>query len=231
MDKSDSFVTLPNLITLANLFCGCLGVAWAFEGQLEWSVYMIWVCAILDVLDGLVARGLGVSSNLGKQLDSMADLVSFGLLPSAILYVICLEYLPYPWPFITFLVVVFSSLRLARFNLDSEQATNFRGLPTPASAILISSFPSIIHQNSDFLRLGLEKPIFWLLLIGILSYLLISNIRLLGFKFQNYGWSENKYRYILIGLGVVLIATLGILAIPWILLAYIVISVIWQVSS
>ncbi len=219
---------LPNLITLASLFCGSLGVVWAVEFQIQWAVYMIWICAALDLLDGLVARGLGVSSDLGKHLDSLSDLISFGLLPATIIYSLSSGYLNDPWPYSSFALTLFSALRLAKFNLDPEQDIDFKGLPTPANALLISSFPALIDQNSENLRHGLENPALWLLIIGILCYLLVSNIRLFGFKFQNLIWAENKYRFLFIGMSIIAGLALGILAIPLIMLLYFVMSVIWQ---
>ncbi|GJM30677.1 MAG: CDP-diacylglycerol--serine O-phosphatidyltransferase [Cyclobacteriaceae bacterium] len=219
---------LPNLITLSNLFLGCMGVVWAFELDLERAVYMIWICAVLDVLDGLAARAVGVASELGKQLDSLADLVSFGLLPSAILYTLWLSFIPTPWAILSFLITVFSALRLAKFNLDPDQGTNFKGLPTPATALLISSFPMITDQNIDIIRLGLENQVFWFLIVGLLCYLMVSNVPLIGFKFKNFSWNDNKHRYFILGCAVTLIAFLGTLGIPWILFIYIGISLVWQ---
>ena len=198
MIKQRTLGLIPNLLTLTNLYCGSIGVVFALEQELDWAVYMIWACAVLDVSDGLAARALGVSTKLGKQLDSLADLVAFGLLPAAILYTLSVEYIEMPWPIGVFLITVFSAIRLARFNLDPDQEVNFKGLPTPANAILISSFPHLIHQNSDFLRPGLENQFFWFLIVAILSYLLVSRIPLMGFKFENYSWTDNKYRYIMI---------------------------------
>jgi CDP-diacylglycerol--serine O-phosphatidyltransferase len=221
---------LPNLITLAGLFCGCLGVVWALDFQIQWAVYMIWTCAILDLLDGLIARGLGVSSVLGKQLDSLSDLISFGLLPATIIYSLSSGYLNDPWPYASFVLPLFSALRLARFNLDPEQNIDFKGLPTPANALLISSFPALIDQINENLRLELENPVIWLLIIGILSYLLVSKIRLFGFKFQNLNWADNKYRYLFIAMSLITWLVMGILAIPVIMLLYLLMSAMWQYS-
>ena len=228
MIKSKFLGFIPSLLTLTSLFCGCLGTVWAFNQQIDWAIYMIWTSAVLDTLDGMAARILGVSSELGKQLDSLADLVTFGLVPSVILYTLSTQYLSPPWPFVTFSITIFSAIRLARFNLDPDQSTNFKGLPTPANAILISSLPLILRQNPDFLRLGLENPLFWLLIVGALSYLLVSKVPLLGFKFQNFSWADNKYRFTVIALGLLMALIMGILAIPWILLMYMATSVIWQ---
>ncbi|MDH3710392.1 MAG: CDP-diacylglycerol--serine O-phosphatidyltransferase [Cyclobacteriaceae bacterium] len=219
---------LPNLITLGNLFCGCLGIVWAFAGELHLAVYMIWLAAILDFGDGLVARLAGVSSDLGKQLDSLADVVSFGLLPSVILYQLISQYLPNTlWPYIAFLVVLFSALRLAIFNLDEEQTSEFKGMPTPANALLISSFPTIFGQNSEILRLGLESPVFWVVLTVLLAYLLVSKIRLFGLKFKNFGWRDNQFRYIFLLISMLALVIWQITAIPIVVLVYLLLS-IWR---
>ena len=232
MAKQYRLQVIPNLVTLTSLFCGCLGVTWALDQQLDLAVYMIWICAGLDVLDGLVARALGVSSNLGKQLDSLADLIAFGLLPATILYAVSLDYIAPPWSYAVFLITVFSAIRLARFNLDPDQEVNFRGLPTPANALLISSFPYLITQNLEFLRPGLENQFVWLLIVAVLSYLLVSRIPLLGFKFSNYGWADNKYRYLIFGLVAILCLSIGVVsAIPWIILAYFLVSLVWYYNQ
>ncbi len=219
---------LPNLITLSNLFCGCLGIVWAFAGELHLAVYMIWLAAILDFADGLVARLVGVSSELGKQLDSLADVVSFGLLPSVILYLLIIQYLPNTlWPYMAFLVVLFSALRLAKFNLDEEQTSDFKGMPTPANALLISSFPTIFRQNSEILRLGLESPVFWVVLTVLLAYLLVSKIRLFGLKFKNFGWRDNQFRYIFLLISLLALVIWQIKAIPIVVLVYLLLS-IWR---
>lgn len=220
---------LPNLLTLCNLFCGCLGVVWAFENQFELAVYMIWLAALLDFGDGLVARLVGVSSELGKQLDSLADVVSFGFLPSVILYQLISHYLPNPswWPYLGFLMVLFSALRLARFNLDDEQTTDFKGLPTPANALLISSFPAIFRQNIEFLRPGLESPLFWVVVNVLLAYLLVSKIPLFGLKFKSFRWRDNRYRYVFLIVSLLALGLWHIKALPLVILVYLLLS-LWR---
>ena len=220
--------SVPNFITLSSLFCGCLGVVWTLNLDISYGVWMIWTCSVLDLLDGLVARMLSVSSDLGKQLDSLSDLVAFGLLPATIIYALSGQYISGIWPYAAFIMVVFSSLRLGLFNLDPHQSVNFKGLPVPANAILISSFPSVVNQNLSILRPELENPVYWLLIVGILSYLLVSKIPLLGFKFQNFKWSENKFRYTFLVIAAILGLSMGILGIPWIMLSYLAVSLVWQ---
>ena len=201
------------------------------NSEIHLAVYMIWICAVLDVFDGLAARSLGVSSDIGKQLDSLADLVSFGLLPSVIIYSLMAGYTEMPWPYFALLITLFSALRLARFNLDPEQNIDFKGLPTPANAIFISSFPALIDQIGRNLRPELENPVYWLLIIAILCYLLVSKIWLFGFKFQRVGWIENKYRYLFIILSAILVLAWGVKAVPLVMLCYLVLSFIWRYQS
>jgi len=219
---------LPNLMTVGNLFCGCLGVVWALTADLQWAVYMIWLAAVLDFGDGFVARLVGASSELGKQLDSLADLISFGLLPSIIVFQLFSQHHPgSPWVYASFAIAICSALRLARFNIDPDQATDFKGLPTPANALLISSFPLIFAQNQSILRPGLESLPLWILLIVLLSYLLVSNLRLFGLKFSNFQWADNKYRFILIGLSVLFLGLWRLSAVPLVMLLYLILSG-WQ---
>src|ERR1700712_3527008 len=143
---------LPNAITCCNLFSGCVGIVFAFQGQLFAAAYAIFLSAIFDFFDGLASRVLQSFSGIGKDLDSLADMVSFGFLPSAIMYELFMQspqisqVSPY-LNFIAFLISVFSALRLAKFNNDTRQADSFIGLPTPANAILIASLPLILNRH------------------------------------------------------------------------------------
>ena len=140
---------VPNAITCANLFSGCIGIVFAFQENLIFAAYALFLAAIFDFFDGFASRVLQSFSGIGKDLDSLADMVSFGVLPAAIMYELFLQTHQIPkvssWlNFIAFLIAVFSMLRLAKFNNDTRQAENFIGLPTPANAILIASLPFIL---------------------------------------------------------------------------------------
>ncbi|MEY3679312.1 MAG: hypothetical protein RI924_1453 [Bacteroidota bacterium] len=136
---------IPNTLTCLNLFSGCVGLVFAFENQLIFAAYAIGISAMLDFFDGMTARLLKAYSEIGKELDSLADVVSFGVLPSLIIYQLFKTstsvhaYLPY----LAFMIAVFSALRLAKFNVDTRQSEHFIGLPTPANALLIGSLPFI----------------------------------------------------------------------------------------
>lgn len=212
---------IPNFLTCCNLVSGCIGVVFALEGRAFPAAYFVWISCAFDFLDGFAARILKVSSSIGKELDSLADMVSFGLLPSIVIYKMleasgAPEYLPY----FAFLIAVFSALRLAIFNIDETQSDSFRGLPTPANALLITALPLL----SGGIALYFQE--YWVLvLITILSsYLLVSGIELFALKFKNFTWRENKIRFTFLILAVLLLAFLQVAAIPVIILVYVALS-------
>lgn len=179
---------LPNLITCLNLATGCFGIYYTLVAGEPKAIYFVLAGAFFDLMDGLTARLLNVNSEIGKQLDSLADLVTFGLLPSFYLLTLLKNETPLFW--IAILVAVFSAIRLAIFNLDESQANSFKGLPTPANAIMLTSIAFIPFT------LGANT----LIVITLLScMLLVSNIRMIALKFNSYGWQSNEYKWILIG--------------------------------
>lgn len=210
---------IPNLLTLGNLFCGCVGIVWVLHGYLYAGFLLMLVALILDFLDGFVARVLGVSGELGAQLDSLADAVTFGVLPSMYMYVLLLnktsnEYLP----FFGFLIALMSAYRLAKFNIDTEQSTHFKGLPTPINAIF---FASVAYIESDIYSIPLYGVI---ALVIVFSILLVSNIPLLALKFKSFGWKENQAKYILIIFAIGLLSWWQVLGVVLLLPVYILIS-------
>lgn len=222
---------IPNALTCTHLFCGCTGIVFAFHKQLDYAAYAVFIAAFFDFLDGMAARLLKVHSDLGKQLDSLADTVSFGVLPSAIVY--HLFYLPKENPnnlncfyFGAFFIAVFSALRLAKFNIDTRQSNSFIGLPTPASALFSASFPLILLQhNTSFTGIILNH---WFLysFITINCWLLVAELPLLSLKFKNLGFAENIYRYVLLIFGAICLVIFKFAAIPVIIFFYIILSII-----
>lgn len=212
---------LPNTLTCANLLTGCIGVVYAFKGELKSVAFFVIVCGIFDFFDGFAARLLNVKSAIGKELDSLADVISFGLLPSVVFYQLLLQNPETPiWlPYCGFLITVFSAVRLAKFNIDSQQSENFIGLNTPTNAFFVTSLPYLI---SDFTFVG--KPYFLIVLILGLSYLLVSNIRLFGLKLHSTSWQANKYKYIFLIFSAVSLSFLMFAAVPIILILYFVFS-------
>jgi CDP-diacylglycerol--serine O-phosphatidyltransferase len=222
---------VPNAITCANLFSGCIGIVLAFKGELVAAAYAIFLSAIFDFFDGLASRVLKSFSGIGKDLDSLADMVSFGVLPAVIMYQLFLQGHQIdkvsPWlNFIAFLIPVFSALRLAKFNVDTRQAENFIGLPTPANAILIASFPIIISHHNSFYTPYLLNPYVLPCIVIVMCTLLVLEVPMMSLKFKNKDFNENIYRYLLLLFSAILILFFKFAAVPVIIFIYIVLSVI-----
>lgn len=215
---------IPNTITCLNLFSGCIGVLMALKGDYMTTAYCVLASGIFDFFDGMVARLLHVKSNIGKELDSLADMVSFGFLPGAILYMLLSEvFIEQPlFAYLGFVVTVFSALRLAKFNLDERQTTDFIGLNTPMNTFYVLSLPFIAEKYPDIIF----NPFFLLISIAVTSFLLISEIRLFSMKLSSLAWSENKFKFIFVILAVVLFAAFQFVALPIILLSYILLSLL-----
>ncbi len=210
---------LPNLLTCCNLICGCLGIIFLSEGQAIPSAYFVWGAVVFDFFDGFAARMLKVSSPLGKELDSLADVVSFGVLPTMFMYKLIALESPVPYlPYIALLIAVCSAIRLAVFNTDETQSESFKGLPTPANALFITALPFLSSINL------LHSPVVLSLITIIFSLLLVSRIDLFALKFENFSWKENKIRFTFLLLSVLLLAVLQFAALPLIIILYITLS-------
>jgi CDP-diacylglycerol--serine O-phosphatidyltransferase len=210
---------IPNAITCANLFSGCIGIVYAFNGQLETAAYFVLLSGIFDFFDGFAARLLHVKSAIGKELDSLADMVSFGFLPGVVMFQL-LKQSDYPseyLPYLGFLITVFSALRLAKFNIDTRQTEDFIGLNTPMNTLFVVSLPFI---QRDYPAL-IGSTILLVALIAILSALLVSEIRIFSMKLGSTSWELNKFRYIFLILSALLIPFLKFAAVPFILMMYI----------
>lgn len=221
---------VPNSITCLNLFSGCIGIVFAFQHNLLFAAYAIFLAALFDFFDGFAARLLKAYSAIGKELDSLADMVSFGVLPAVIVYQLFLQapqigsvsqYLNY----IAFLIPVFSAIRLANFNLDERQVENFIGLPTPANAILIASFPLILQQHSQFYTAYILNPYFLACFVLMMCALLVAELPLMSLKFKGTDIRTNIYRYLLIGIAIVMLVFFKFAAIPVVIFVYIAISI------
>jgi len=211
---------LPNTLTCGNLLCGCVGVIFCLENRGVPIAYFVWAAGIFDFLDGFTARWLNVSSPIGKELDSLADMVSFGLLPSLVMYKMLATSSPPYLPYLAFLIAVCSALRLAIFNVDETQGDSFKGLNTPANSIFITSLPFISGAFGLFLQQS------WVLVsITILfSLLLISRITIFAFKFKDFSWQRNKVRFTFLACAAFLLVALGKATLPLIILMYITFS-------
>ena len=209
---------IPNFLTCCNLICGCLGIVYCLEGRTIPAAYFVWVAAIFDFFDGFAARMLKVTSPIGKELDSLADMVSFGLLPSLVMYKMIAASTDIPWlPYVAFLIAVCSALRLAIFNVDETQSDSFKGLNTPANTLFITSLPLVSGQVGPWLYQD------WVLILItiVFSLLMVSRIEIIAFKFKNFSWADNKIRFTFLLLSVLLLAILQVSAIPLIILLYI----------
>lgn len=222
---------IPNIITLANLSCGILAilialdfnpVQWIQKAKLEYAVYCIFLGAVFDFLDGFTARLLKAYSDIGKELDSLADLVTFGFAPAAITSALISSHaveLPFGKTIfiIPFIIVLFSALRLAKFNVDTRQTTSFIGLPTPANALF---FGGIVFLNLPPIFYSIWLPV----LCIIFSLLLISELPMFSLKMKSFSFSKNKIQFIFLLGSLVLIAILQLNSISYIILLYIIIS-------
>ena len=218
-----------------NLLSGCIAVVMIFRGHLTWAAYLVLVAALFDLLDGMAARMLNVSSPIGKELDSLADMISFGLVPGAMLFRMLMENVHAVSAnenvvrliqFFPFVVTIFSALRLAKFNIDTRQSDSFIGLPTPANTLLIISFPLMLANDEYGLRNFLLNPYFILLITVLQSYLLVSPLPLIALKFKDMKWQNNSYQYVLVILSAALLVILKFAAIPVIIFLYILLSLI-----
>lgn len=215
---------IPNAITCCNLISGCIASTLAFAGNMEMAFLFIIIGALFDFCDGLSARLLHVGSPIGKELDSLADCVTFGVAPSVMAFGLMQqltdnEYLPY----VAYIMAAFSALRLAKFNLDERQTTSFIGMPTPANALFWASF--IVGFGAWITQLPAAAVIIICLLI-IMSLLLVSEIPMFSLKFKHYGWKGNEIRYIFLAVCAVLIAVFQLKALAIIVVWYIILSVI-----
>lgn len=227
--------TLPNIVTLANLVCGCAAVQYAFHWNPNAAFWLIAAAAAFDFLDGFVARLTGQHSEVGKQLDSLADVVSFGVAPSAVLFSLFQadNYLWDQWiyrwlvPYSVFSVALFSALRLAKFNVDETQKEEFSGLPTPAAALAIAAMGRMVW-DAEFLHIGaLGLPNETLVVLAAaVSWLLVCPMRMFSLKFKSFWWRGNELQYTFLALSVVLIAMLGTGGVAAVVGLYIVVSAV-----
>lgn len=192
---------IPNTLTCCNLFSGCIASCMAFQGNYVWAFVFIIIGAAFDFFDGMVARLLHVSSPIGKELDSLADDITFGLAPAAIAFALFQE-VHYPdfiqslrpvLPYTAFLVAVFSGLRLAKFNIDTRQASSFIGMPTPANALF---WGSLVTGEHAFLTSPHFNAVYLFILVVVMSLLLVAELPMFSLKFKDLSWQHNKVSYI-----------------------------------
>lgn len=227
---------IPNSITCCNLISGCIATYFAFRHNFEWALAWIIIGAVFDFFDGMTARLLHVSSPIGKELDSLADDITFGMAPATIVFAE-LSVMPYPTfleplravlPFAAYIMAAFSALRLAKFNLDERQALGFIGLPTPANALFWGAL--LVGASKTLEASTLWVPV---LLVGILvsSLLLVSEIPMFALKFKQWGWKGNEVKYLFLLSCIPLLAFLGVSGFAVIIAWYVLLSVLTKKSS
>ena len=221
---------IPNSLTCCNLMCGCMATGAAFYGNYRWAIVMIVVGAVFDFFDGMVARLLHVSSPIGKELDSLADVVTFGVAPSAILFHL-FHRVHYPefiqpiedfLPYTAFLMAAFSALRLAKFNLDERQTSSFIGLPTPANALFWGSL--VVGQHAFLVSLKFNA-VFLFLFMLLSCMLLVAEIPLFALKFKDLSWQNNSIKYIFL-VGCLAFLPLGVSSIAAMIVWYVLLSIV-----
>lgn len=236
---------IPNAITSMNLFSGMISITMTMEGNYVYAALFIFIAAVLDFLDGNFARWLKAYSELGKQLDSLADVVSFGVAPGLIIYKMVstgcagscnvLEQM-HITPYFAMLIPICSALRLAKFNIDVRQEVNFIGLPTPANALFFASIPLVLYlQPKMFSLIQLDFMVDFFsntrvltILAVTFSYLLISDFKIFSMKFKHLKWVGNELRYVLLVLSIILFILFFLSAIPIIIVAYLLLSIFFQ---
>lgn len=222
---------IPNTVTCCNLFSGCIASVMAFNAEYDMAILFIIIGAVFDFFDGMLARLLSVSGPMGKELDSLADDITFGFAPSAIVFSLLKE-VNYPEfllpisdivPYFAFIIAVFSALRLGKFNIDPRQSSSFIGLPTPANALF---WGSLVVGGHDFLISPSFNALYLIILIIFMSWLLISEIPMFSLKFKSLSWEKNKISYIFLIVSIPLLLFLGISGFAAVILWYIILSVI-----
>lgn len=203
------------------MLCGAVGIIFLLEDRGVAAAYFVWIACLFDFFDGFAARMLKVTSPIGKELDSLADVVSFGLLPALAMYkMIDASTSSETLPYIGLMIAMFSALRLAIFNVDETQRDSFKGLNTPANAIFVTSLPLIEQQAGSWLY-----QTWTLIAITVLfSFLLVSRIEIFALKFKTFKWAENRIRFTFLILSVLLLIVFQLVALPMIILLYILLS-------
>ena len=225
---------VPNTITLLNLFCGCIAMVFALKNDFEMAFYFVSLGIFLDFFDGFFARLFQVSSPLGLQLDSLADMVTSGVVPGIVMYQMMgsssgfskLDWIVEPFPFVGFLITLGSCYRLANFNIDTRQTDSFIGLPTPANALFILSLPLVLRDLDSFFVLELLTNPFVLIGITLLSvYMLNAEIPLFSLKIKQMSLKKNALQFSFLLSSLVLLVVFQYAGIPLVIVLYVLLSV------
>jgi CDP-diacylglycerol--serine O-phosphatidyltransferase len=225
---------IPNIITLLNLFCGCIALVFAFHRYYEMAFYFVCLGIFLDFFDGFFARLFKVSSPLGLQLDSLADMVTSGVVPGLVMYQLMIntstamsESYMQIFPYVGFIITLGSCYRLANFNIDTRQTDSFIGLPTPANALFILSLPLVLKYSDSLLLLEILTDQWVLLVITLLSaYILNAEIPLFSLKIKKFSFKDNALQIIFLLLSILLLVFFQYLGIPLVIIFYVLLSVV-----
>ena len=227
---------IPNTVTCLNLFSGCIACLMAFEARYELELLFIILSSVFDFFAGMLARALNAHSIIGKDLDSLADDVSFGFAPSAIVfslfkemyYPASMEFIAHYLPYAAFLISVFSALRLAKFNNDTRQTTSFIGLPVPANA---QFWASLVAGAHDILISESCHPVYLFIVVCLFSWLLVAEIPMFSLKFKNLSWNDNKISFTFLIVCIPFLVYLGISSFAAIVVWYILLSLFTRKSK
>lgn len=221
---------IPNFITLLNLLSGCIALIFAIDLNFEMAFFFVSLGIFLDFFDGFFARLFKVSSPLGLQLDSLADMVTSGVVPGFVMVLMLSEgnLSTASWlPYLGFIITLGSCYRLANFNIDTRQTDSFIGLPTPANALLILSLPLILQNNPpEFIHTLLRNPYFLLAVTAFSAFILNAEIPLFSLKIKEFNFAKNKLQIIFLSSAVALLFVFQFLGIPLVILLYVLLSVL-----
>jgi CDP-diacylglycerol--serine O-phosphatidyltransferase len=219
---------IPNLITLLNLFSGCIALIYAIELNFEMAFFFVSLGIFLDFFDGFFARLFKVSSPLGLQLDSLADMITSGLMPGFVMFLMLSKSTDVSFiPYLGFIITLGSCYRLANFNIDTRQTDSFIGLPTPANALLILSLPLVLQNtNQEFIRTILENQLVLLAITAFSAYILNAEIPLFSLKIKAFNLATNKLQIVFLAISIILLIAFQFLGITLIILLYVLLSVL-----
>ena len=233
---------LPNILTLLNLFSGIIALFFVFKHQWDMVFWFVVLGILFDFFDGLLARSLGVSGEMGLQLDSLADMVTSGLVPSFVMFFLIEKSLDlkvfdnFSWdiehflPFAAVLVALASAWRLAKFNIDTRQTVSFIGLPTPANALMILSIPFLIRENNEISRI-FQHPYFLIFFSFLSAYLLNMEVSLFSLKFKDFSWKNNWNKFLLLIFSLVILLIFGKSGLFFIIVFYVILSILTKSDS
>lgn len=229
---------IPNLLTLGNLLCGTIAIIFAIKGDFVGTAILVTAGIVFDFLDGFVARLLNVQGELGKQLDSLADMVTSGVVPGIVMLQLLINAIDLDasayfgidtygatgsnLPYLGLLLTLGACYRLANFNIDTRQSDSFIGLPTPAMTLLVISLPLIIEFSNQLFFINVINNQYFLITVTLLlTFLMNAEIKLFALKFKSFGFKENALKYIFLAISILLLVVIKFVAVPLIILLYV----------